>query len=78
MNLTAVVTPSGPLFDVRVQSFAGLNAIGTRLYKLTERQRQEARVELPTLDTVGLTRDEADRVCREWNLFLKVQETIRE
>ena len=78
MLQTVIHPDSFSTWKICVQSNAGINPVGTRLFKLTEKQRQENRVELPSLECGGLTREVAEQRCKEWNLFLKVQETIRE
>jgi len=76
--MTAIIHPdSSSTWQICVQSHAGINVVGTRLFKITEKQRQENRVELPTLEVRGLDRDTAEIRCREWNLFLKVQSQLR-
>lgn len=49
--LQTLIQPDGQdRFQICVSSFAGINPVGARLYKLTESQRQKHRIEIPSLE----------------------------
>jgi hypothetical protein len=75
--MTALLQPDGDQWQVCVSTHAGINPIGARLYKITEKQRQQHRVELPSLETRNLSREEADLRLKEWTLFLTLQDKIK-
>ncbi len=75
--MTALIQPDGDRWQICVQSFAGINPVGTRLYKMKDSQRQELRLEWPSLETRNLSKEDAEIRLKGWRLFLKVQSELK-
>lgn len=75
--MTTLIQPDTHGLQICVSTHAGINPVGTRLFKIKESQRQEHRIVLPSLETRNLSQEDAELRLKEWTVFLKLQEKIK-
>lgn len=75
--MTTLIQTDAPGLQICVSTYAGINPVGTRLFKLTEKQRQQHHVQWPSLETRNLSPDDAEIRLKEWRHFLTIQDKIK-
>lgn len=76
-KMTTLIQPDATGLQICVSTHAGVNPVGTRLFKLTEKQRQQHRVHWPSLETRNLSPEDAETRLKEWRHFLTIQDKIK-